>query len=76
MAECIECLDGLSVEDIIRKVVDCDGNGNVSWRLWVVEYAEDCVDCTQYMSPEDFLRKSLYCNNGIWYIKVTLDMLR
>lgn len=70
MAECIECIDDMSLEDILRLVTNCDENGNVSWRLHVVEDTGDCHSCGQFESMEDFIRKSLYCEDGVFYIRV------
>ena len=70
MAECLECADGLSWEDIIRLVTVCDEDGNVSWRLHAVEDSDDCHSCSQYESPIDLLRRSLYCEDGVYYLRV------
>lgn len=71
MAECLECLDGLSLEDILKLVTTCDENGNFSWNLYEVEATDNCHSCEQYDSPIDLLRKSLYCEDGKYYIRVT-----
>lgn len=72
MAECLECLDNLTIEDILNKIAVCDENGNVSWRMKLVEeYATDCHSCGQFSSVEDMLRKSLYCEDGVWYLQIT-----
>ena len=73
MAECLDCLDNLSIEDIIKLVTTCDENGNVSWNIYeVTDATESCLSCTQFMSLEDYLRKSLYCENGVYYIRVNI----
>lgn len=74
MADCLECADGMSLEDILSKVTSCDESGNVSWNLFEVEDTEDCHSCTQFNSIEDLIRKSLYCDeDGVWYIRVTIS---
>lgn len=73
MAECLDCLDNLSVDDILKLVTTCDEDGNVSWNLYEVTDTESCHSCAQYESLVDYLRKSLYCDeNGKYYIRVTL----
>ena len=73
MAECLDCLDNLSFEDILRLVTTCDENGNVSWNIYEVEDTEDCHSCEQYESPLDLLRRSLYCEDGVYYIRVVIS---
>lgn len=73
MAECLECTDGLSMEDILMLVTTCDESGNVSWRLYeVTDDTEDCHSCAEAMSILDLLRKSLYCEDGVYYLRVTM----
>ncbi len=72
MAECLDCLDGLSLEDILKLVTTCDESGNVSWNLYEVTDTTDCHSCDQYESIIDLVRKSLYCEDGVYYIRVTL----
>ena len=71
MAECLECLDNLSVEDLIALVVVCDENGSVAWNLKSVEFDTDCHSCTAtFNSSEDLLRKSITCEDGVYYLQV------
>lgn len=71
MAECIECLDNLSVDDLIRLVTVCDENGNVAWNLKTVEFTGDCHSCTNnFNSFEDFIRKSITCEDGVYFLQV------
>lgn len=74
MAECLECLDNLSLEDLISLVTTCDEGGNVAWRLYEVDAAaEDCHSCTQFNSIEDLVRKSLYCDDdGVFYLRINI----
>ncbi len=73
MAACLDCLDNLSLEDLIRLVLVCDENGNVSWRTIEVEYTEDCHSCAEFQSVEDLFRKSLYCDeDGLFYIQIVI----
>lgn len=73
MAECLDCSNSnLSIEDILKLVTTCDGNGNVSWNVYSVEDTESCHSCAEFKSLEDLLRKSLYCENGVYYIRIKL----
>ena len=74
MAECLECLDNLSLEDLIGLVTTCDEDGNVTWRLYEVDTAaEDCHSCSQFNSIEDLVRKSLYCDDdGVFYLRINI----
>jgi len=73
MADCLDCLDNLSIEDILKLVTTCDESGNVLWNLYsVTDETSACLSCSQYSSIEDFLRKSLYCEEGKYYIRVKL----
>ena len=73
MAECLDCNDNLSIEDILKLVTTCDENGNVSWNMYeITDASVDCLSCTQYESLEDYLRKSLFCEDGVYYIRVKL----
>lgn len=73
MADCLICTDNYTVEEIIRLVTFCDGNGNVSFRIKLVAYTDDCIDCSgTYKTVEDLLRNSLWCDDdGVFYIQVT-----
>ena len=71
MLPCIDCLDNLSVEDLIRLVLVCDESGNVAWNIDLVEYSGDCLSCGEYESLEDYLRKSITCMNGVYKIRVS-----
>ena len=74
MAECLDCTDNLSFEDLLKLVTVCDENGNVSWRIKEVEYTEDCHSCTQYESIVDLFRKSLYCDeDGVYWVQVVIS---
>lgn len=73
MAECLECTDNMSLEDIINKLAVCDESGNVSWRMRIVDsYDTDCPLCGTEYTVEDMLRKSLYCENGVWYLQIVV----
>lgn len=75
MADCLNCTDQLSLEDILRLVLACDESGSVSWRIYQVESCdEECIECTDNTySLEDLLRRSLYCDeDGVWYLKVCI----
>lgn len=73
MAECLECLDNLSIEDILKLVTTCDESGNVTWNLYeITDETTPCFSCSQFSSIEDLLRKSLYCEDGIYYIRIKL----
>lgn len=72
MAECLDCSQSLSLEDILRLTMVCDESGNVSFRAIAVEYSGDCSTCGEYNTVEELLRKSLYCEDGLWYIQVVL----
>lgn len=72
MAACLDCLDNLTLSDLLRLVTVCDGNGTVvAIRTKEVAYTESCTECGgTFNSLEDYLRKSLWCDdNGVYYIQ-------
>jgi len=71
MAECLDCLDSLSLDDLLRLVTTCDENGNVAWNLKTVSFTGDCHSCNEFNSIEDLIRKSIFCEGGVYYLQVT-----
>jgi hypothetical protein len=74
MANCSECGDGMTLEDLLRLVIVCDDSGNISWRLKAVEgETHDCSDCSASpLSLEDLIRRSIDCDNGVYSIKFSV----